>query len=84
MVGFLLSFDFFYLDDFGVEGGIHLQGFFNLMGDPSYAPSLNFNGNRMVDSGTVVFVNYAYAISVFGFHGYVVYGIDIESLLDVQ
>jgi hypothetical protein len=37
----------------------------------------------MVDSGTL-FENYVYTIGVFGFHGYVVCGIDIESLLDVQ
>jgi len=77
------SFDFFDLDDFGVEGEVHLEGLFNLMGDPADAPSLNFNGNRMVDSGTL-FENYVYTIGVFGFHGYVVCGIDIESLLDVQ
>jgi hypothetical protein len=68
MVGFLLSFDFFDSDDFGVEWDVNLQGFLNLMGDPSDAPSLNFNGNRMVDSGTL-FEDYVYAIGGFGFHG---------------
>jgi hypothetical protein len=75
--------EFFDSDNFGVDGEVHLQGFFDLMGDPADAIGLNFNGNRMVDSGTL-FEDYVYAIVGFGFHGYVVCGIDIESLLDVQ
>jgi len=71
--------EFFYLDDFGVEGVIHIQGFLNLMGDPADAPSLNFNGNRMVDTGTI-FEDYAYAISVFGFHGLVNFASDVLHL----
>ena len=59
--------DFLDLYDLAVIGEIHVQGFFNLMGYPTDAPSLNFNGNRMVDSGAI-FEDYAYAICVFLFH----------------
>ena len=70
MVGFWFSWEFFDSDDFGVEGGIDLQGFLDLMRNPADAVSLNLNGNRMVDSGAI-FKNYAYAVFVFGFHGFV-------------
>ena len=59
----VFSFEFFYLDDFCVNGAVYPQSFLNLMGDPADAPSFNFNGGQ-----TPVFEIYAYAISGFGFH----------------
>lgn len=82
MFRFWFSLEFFDSDDFGVEWDVHLQGFFNLMGDPADAPSFNLNGNRVVDF-VFIFEDYAYAVFVFSFHGCVVV-LDIEIPKDVQ